>query len=472
MDLINLFDDEILNQGIPGTTVSIEDLVKNTPSADIQSFLIDQLKNDPVMLQQFKLKTRCSISQHDLKIYKHEIDSICKSHTDKYGYISYYDAHGFYSNLSEFLKKTVSLIIDNKEYTSALQLIGYTFLRLGKLNIDDSDGTTGALAYDCITLFERILAVCDMKLKQILYKKCKYLLLSEDVPNYLQTYIEEMLFSHFTEDEFLHDKLILSQAKVTFFLETEDKCSNEYNAQEWMQYHLQVMEELSLPQEDIDEYCKKYIRLSKIRTYYVDTCIQLKRYEEAVRLLEEGKLINKGDRRQLLEYSKKLQEIYTETQQSEKYKAELWRIILEYAPGDFDSYKKLKTYYTTDEWEEKREVIFKQKDIHTLDVLYAYDGLYDRLLQLVLKTDGLYYIFKYEDVLKDLAPKEILKRYEAVVREKAAYTSDRTTYHEIADLLKRMQCYPDGKALVQTLILEFRAAYRRRPAMMQELDNI
>lgn len=75
-------------------------------------------------------------------------------------------------------------------------------------------------------------------------------------------------------------------------------------------------------------------------------------------------------------------------------------------------------------------------------------------------------------MIKDLAPQEILKRYEGVVRKMASYTSDRSTYQEIADLLKRMQRYSGGKELVQTLIVEFRCAYRRRPAMMQELDTV
>ena len=93
-------------------------------------------------------------------------------------------------------------------------------------------------------------------------------------------------------------------------------------------------------------------------------------------------------------------------------------------------------------------------------------------MKLALEAQGIYYILEYEDLIKDLAPEKILKRYEEVVRKKAAYTSDRSVYQEIADLLKRMQCYPGGEDLVQTLIAEFRSAYRRRPAMMQELDRV
>ncbi|MBM7024067.1 hypothetical protein [Treponema sp. Marseille-Q4523] len=347
---------------------SIQELVDNTDSAGIRAFLIDVLTDDPMLLQQFKLKMRCGISSDDLKIYKQAIDRICICHADKYGYISYYDSRGFYNELSEFLQKTITEIIDN--------------------------------------------------------------------------------------------------------LHPEENCINEYAAKTWAKYHLEVMRQLNFLQKDIDEYCKKYIDLSDIRKYYVDECIRMKRYEEAIQLLEEGKLVDTGYRGLILAYSEKLKEIYAKTGQREKYKDELWRIVLEYDPGDIDTYKELKTYYTVDEWEEKREIIFKQKDIHRIDHLYAYDGLYDRLLKLALEAQGIYYILEYEDLIKDLAPEKILKRYEEVVREKAAYTSDRGVYQEIADLLKRMKRYPGGKDLVQTLMAEFRIAYRRRPAMMQELNRV
>ena len=82
---------------------SIQELVDNTDSADIRAFLIDALTDDPMLLQQFKLKMRCGISSDDLKIYKQAIDRIGKCYADKYGYISYYESRGFYNELSEFL---------------------------------------------------------------------------------------------------------------------------------------------------------------------------------------------------------------------------------------------------------------------------------------------------------------------------------------------------------------------------------
>lgn len=47
---------------------SIEELVNNTDIADIKAFLIDLLKDAPMLLQQFKLKIRYTISTDDLKM--------------------------------------------------------------------------------------------------------------------------------------------------------------------------------------------------------------------------------------------------------------------------------------------------------------------------------------------------------------------------------------------------------------------
>ena len=109
---------------------------------------------------------RCGISSDDLKIYKQAIDRICICHADKYGYISYYDSRGFYNELSEFLQKTITEIIDNKEYINALQLIRYVFIALGNIAIDDSNGTLGSVACDCITLLQTILERCDPEVKK------------------------------------------------------------------------------------------------------------------------------------------------------------------------------------------------------------------------------------------------------------------------------------------------------------------
>ncbi|MFC2602714.1 MAG: SWIM zinc finger domain-containing protein, partial [Treponema sp.] len=318
------------------TDFSIQKLIENTGSEDIKDFLIDILKNDPMLLQQFKLKTHCKISSDDLKIYEHQIDTICKSYTDKYGYISYYETRGFYNELTGFLQNTVIKVIGNNEYAGALQLIKYLFIKLGKLSIDDSNGTLGGLAAHGITLLQSILKTCNQQVKKLLYEECKNLSMNDAVLDYLQDYITELIFSDFTEDEFLQDKLIFSENRANLFFHDKNDYSSKYSAESWVKYHIHVMKELKLTQEDIDNYCKKYLSLSGIREYYADECIQMKQYEEAVKILEDGKLADKEYPGLVHSYSEKLKEIYAKTNQRKKYIDELWHIVLEYNCGDLD----------------------------------------------------------------------------------------------------------------------------------------
>ncbi|SDX98906.1 hypothetical protein SAMN05421736_10186 [Evansella caseinilytica] len=121
--------------------------------------------------------------------------------------------------------------------------------------------------------------------------------------------------------------------------------------------------------------------------------------------------------------------------------------MLEYKAGDSDIFKELKSLYPEEQWEEKRETIFKKLPPYaSVDKLYEFEKLYDRLLKRVLDSTGLYLLTEYETCLKKLYPQELLNKYETVVRDMASHTSDRKRYREIVAILRRMQKYPEGKS--------------------------
>ena len=51
MNRKNIFDDEIVNRKTACAKFSIEELVENTDTADIKFFLIELLKDNPMLLQ-------------------------------------------------------------------------------------------------------------------------------------------------------------------------------------------------------------------------------------------------------------------------------------------------------------------------------------------------------------------------------------------------------------------------------------
>ena len=157
----------------------------------------------------------------------------------------------------------------------------------------------------------------------------------------------------------------------------------------------------------------------------------------------------------------------------EAYKQQLWHLITKDNPGNIESFKELKTLYSNEEWEKIREEIFSglPKYAH-VDQLYKEEKLYDRLLEYVLSTEGLYALREYEKELKDYYPEEVLQKYADEVNRMATHTADRRRYQEWVAILRRMSKIKGGKEKVCEIVEHWRFAYRNRPAMMDELRKL
>lgn len=301
--------------------------------------------------------------------------------------------------------------------------------------MDDSDGGTGMLADRCLEIWQEIIGHCDMGLKRKMFQWYTEHL-DGSVIDYMEDYIEQILFEDFMEDEFLADKLKFTEKKVCAYKKEKDSWRRGYHAGMWALKHIGVMQDQKTSEELIDEYCKENLEFSSVREYYVKSLINKGKYDVAIRVLEEGKIVDKGSPRLVAGYSLQLKDMYQRTENNQAYEKELWSFVLEYSAGDVAAYKELKSLYTEGEWEEKREVIFKTLSPHTaVDKLYEIEKLYDRLLKIVLAS-GLYKLTEYEKCLKPLYPAELLAKYEVTVKNMATHVSDRKHYQEIVALLR------------------------------------
>ena len=77
----------------------------------------------------------------------------------------------------------------------------------------------------------------------------------------------------------------------------------------------------------------------------------------------------------------------------------------------------------------------------------------------------------YESILKQNFPKQLLQKYAEVVQKKAESTGTRAQYQGLVEILNRMKKYPGGLQLAMKIVNEWRHTYRRRRAMMDELNH-
>ncbi len=450
----------------------IEKLVEKADEASIRKFLKSILRNDEKLINRFKSTLHYKINKEDMKRYKNQIDGIFNKYNKRYNYIEYGDAYSFINELLEFLDDDVSTMLNNNNYDEAFEFTNYIFIKVGNQEMDDSDGGTGLLAEKCIYIWTQMLTECNMNFKRTMFNWFKDHL-NGSIIDYMEEYIERILFENFNENEFLEAKLIFSDEKIKKYKSAVNSWTREHGIENWVIKHLNVMKELKKDKSEIDEYCKAYLEFSKIRKIYIEDCINMQNYDEAVFLLKEGKVVDKEWAGLVNDYSLKLRDLYKKLGKQKEYENELWDLVLEHKTYDIDLYNELKSLYIEEEWIQKREIVFKKlSDRSEVAKLYEIEKLYDRLLKIVLDSRWLYGLEQYEKCLKDLYPDELLNKYEIMVKEMASHTSDRKQYAEIVRILRKMKGYPNGSKKVNDIVVEWTSIYKNRRAMMDELKKL
>ena len=74
--------------------------------------------------------------------------------------------------------------------------------------------------------------------------------------------------------------------------------------------------------------------------------------------------------------------------------------------------------------------------------------------------------------LKKQYPIEVRDIYIDFVHKEAESVADRKHYKELMKYLKKIAAYPDGKKKVQEIAETWRTQYKRRRAMMEELEKV
>lgn len=452
--------------------IAVEELVSSATEDEVRSFLVFVLAEDEKLLLRFYNTLNKQVTKEDIDNYIRQVDIIADRYLGRNRFISYYEADGFISELEKIIDEDVRRMIDDDNYLSAFEVMNYIFVLVGDVDMDDSDGGTGMLADRIYQLWLELLAkVSSEEKKQMFDWFTSHL--AGTVIDYLEEYIEQILMEEFEEKEYEQVKLDFIEDMIARSECKDSDWSRDYAVGKWAVRYLELLKEKKTSDEQIKEICKKYWNNSTVRRYYIDLCMKKKEYDHVLQVLDECILLDKQYRGLISEYSEKKKEIYLLQGNKRAYIEQLWQLVLEHEAGDLDLYRELKKQYSVDEWLIKREEIFKKLPAYAhVERLYKEEKLYDRLLVYVLNSPGLHALQEYEKVLKKEYPEQILGKYKDEVNKMAMHTSDRKHYAHLVSLLRRMQQMKGGRELAEQIAVEWRAKYKNRPAMMDELRKL
>ncbi len=402
--------------------------------------------------------------------FKDKLRAIIDDYRDRYGFISYYKARYFFAEIMDCLTEIYDMI-DCNLFSEAFSCVNYIVARLDKLEVDDSDGGTWITICECEKIWIAILNKCDESLQKSMFKwfserlKC-------DTFEYFGEAIENVFSKYFRDAKWISKKINFAIKKLGVLTQNGYDERSSYQIDRWVKFYLTQLDEAKFSWEDIEIECKKYWQTESAREFYARKMIEQKNYEKAIEVLKESIVIDAVYSGLVAKHDVMLKEVYLLSGMTKEYKLQLEKIICNENRNAMEYFNELKNASGAD-WLNIREKIFaKLSQTPLVAKMYCVEMLYERLLDYVVTSFGMNGLNEYGKILSKIYPSEILQKYEDEIRKLASVATSRDMYKKLVQILKTMQKINGGKEVVREIVSDFRIEYKRRPAMMQELDKI
>ena len=444
-------------------TDDINDLINEASPELMKEFLIKSMTYNEDLKYKIIRFLKARRKEISISEYKEHLDYLIINYADGTDYIDYRYSFQFFNEADELLTECTDILIAEKCYYDAYDIVKYYLYKLSVTDIDD-DGNFSIFYDTCMEIFKEITQSADIETKRRMFNELTDMLSTK--LNYIFEMVFDFISKGFDEKEFLLKMLEYTDKRL-------EKKDTPERRKKWILYRLQLMDKLNYSDDDILEYSRRYPEFREIREYLTERFIAKGNNEAAIKILEEtlGSEVNSIYESQRLHLE--LKELYKQTNDREKYIKELWVILTQLCISGMDIYREFKSLFAPDEWEEERELLYSSmKYQHMLPEYFVEEKLYDRLASYVFTNKNEYLIEEYEKYLADEYHELILAEYAEYLNKSAEQSADRSTYQRWADKLIHMKKLKGGKECVAEIIENWKTLYRNRPAMMQEIDRV
>lgn len=454
-----------------GIKKKLQEIIAGIPIDELQEIVFSQAFSDDFLYNKIMTKYAPITPQHMIRL-KQQVHDIGYRYSDRGGFVDYYRATDYTDALNSLLDENIPLLLERNCRMEAFELVNCVFYEIGNRDIDDSDGGTSFVADNCYEYWQTILQECDDKEKETMFQWFQHHQ-ENYVVDYLEDYVSDFLLSEFHDEELLRKKLHMLDEKISKF-QKENYSGDSYSAHYGMVSNItariHLMEELNYSEQEIREYRQKYRNFSEIRKMEIREYLSERKYEEAIAVLKESKILDADKAGLTAEYSQQLIQIYEKRNMQKEYAQELQYQVFECMQHDLEYIVKLKKLYSETEWEKQRERFLQSKTSSWIRYKFLMEEeLFERLLREIQKNQSVYVLDQYETVLKKHLPDEVRDTYVQYVKKESTRTADRKSYKYLMAYLKKITRYPNGKKIAQDIAEGWKQDYKRRPAMMDEL---
>lgn len=383
------------------------------------------------------------------------------------GYIDWRSASRFHDKVLDQIKSKIDDMIYESEYTEIFTFLLNQLGELEEVMIDDSNGEITSIGWYMYEWMIDVIPFLFDDTSNNAIDKLYEAIIDEERDKFDDVY-EKLLLEGFVND-YNKSKLLKTIKKIIrIYNKSNEAYIREYYVERWIKNYILVQEKFGCNWMKDKQFINEFYNSYYVRTRIIDDYIEHKKYEDAIEMLLESKILNFSDSGVI---ENKLKFIYNEQGNHEKYLESLWELALHH-DFDLEFYKELKMQYTKDEWIELREKFFTQSDRKLLEI-FVEEEMWDKLIK-YLKQRNLYSeIIAYQDALMKVNTPVLLGMLKnAILYPQYESFNTRKDYQRTAKRIKSLMKFNGGKEVAKEIIDYLMEKHSNRSAMKEELSLI
>lgn len=429
----------------------------------LRSFLLDAAKKHSDVRDRITMFGKAVVDSSVRKRWATELKDITKRAADRSGFIDYYHASDYTTDLSVFLDETIEPLLENRMIMDAFDLVGMVFVEAMLQEIDDSDGGISFVVSGCQKYWKALIPAPEADQARMLdWFSTQIRRFSGDVG---EDFLWPIVFEAFTDAKLL--------PKILTMLDKRIKSANEYELEYLIKQRIALMEQMGASAEEIEAYRKKFWAQPFIRKQELDRLEAGREWKEALALLRECEQFDAEEPRLLSEYSERRVRILKQSGPEWAWLQALKRYIFGFPQRDLTYISELKRSVSAEQWPELLKQLLENKNTQALRrELQLSEGLLEQMMSEMEASRYAYELEKYEKVLRQAFPERVRDLRIKQLDEQMRQASSRGAYARIAQTLKLLYGYPDGRKKVAELAAGWRRDFPRRTAMLEELKKV
>lgn len=457
-------------QSAPAKRPDLREALNCLSKEELVSIVLEQARKDEILRNTLMVNHAGGDARQELNKCRKLIDAIVRKYQGRGGFIPYRETAYFARELSGVLNvarnaanKPLALDIAFLLLENAVEAFQYA---------DDSDGSIGGLADEAMELIEEIAGGSGGLEPQARERMFDKLLQrsDSDVFEGWEDYRIGLLRigTVFADAETLRIRL-REKIENRIRQHAADEY-NKYSTESMLGILLDMLEQYGTA-EEAERFVKEQLRYSSFRERYIQKCLQEKNFHQALESALEGEAQDRSFPGLVVKW-KQLRYIAYKGLSLKEEQERLARELL--LAGHFEYYGELKLLTAGDE-----TVYSRLKQELSQGSNWQQQGVYLRLLEEENDLDALMEyvrenprsVERYASKLADRFKDEVAEAYRTFIRSAASAASNRKQYKDVCAVLTRFKKIA-GSDVQQELASELKSQYNRKPAFVEELDNV